>query len=125
MAEEQTQPVQEQTPVQETPVESNVPQETSAPTTTEPAPRPEYIPEKFWNTEKGELNVEEFGKSYTNLEKYVGGKKDELRDVIIDELNHDNFNEKIITPGDALQRLDDIQCRSEIIEKITKGQKLS
>ena len=33
MAEEQTQPVPEQTPVQETPVESNVPQETSAPTT--------------------------------------------------------------------------------------------
>lgn len=89
MAEEQTQPVQEQTPVQETPVENNVPQETSAPTTTEPAPRPEYIPEKFWDAEKGKLNVEEFGKSYTNLEKYVGGKKEELRDVIIDELKQE------------------------------------
>ena len=44
--------------------------------------------------------------------------------IIIDELNHDNFKEKIITPGDALQRLDDIQCRPEIIEKITKGQKV-
>ena len=66
MAEEQTQPVQEQTPVQETPVENNVPQETSVPTTTEPAPRPEYIPEKFWDAEKGKLNVEEFVKSYNN-----------------------------------------------------------
>ena len=35
-----------------------------------------------------------------------------------------NFKEKIITPGDALQCLDDIQCRPEIIEKITKGQKV-
>ena len=44
--------------------------------------------------------------------------------IFINELNHDNFKEKIITPGDALQRLDDIQCRPEIIEKITKGQKV-
>ena len=37
---------------------------------------------------------------------------------------NDNFREKIIAPGDALNRLDDIQCRSEIIEKITQGQKV-
>ena len=36
----------------------------------------------------------------------------------------DNFQEKIIAPGDALNCLDDIQCRSEIIEKITRGQKV-
>ena len=34
------------------------------------------------------------------------------------------LKKKIITPGDALKRLDDIQCGPEIIEKITKGQKV-
>tara|TARA_R110000803_G_scaffold3086_2_gene10555 strand:- start:12764 stop:13519 length:756 start_codon:yes stop_codon:yes gene_type:complete len=55
-------------------------------TTTEPAPRPEFIPEKFWDIDTGNINLEEFGKSYSNLEKYVGGKKDELRQVVMDEL---------------------------------------
>ena len=47
--------------------------------------------------------------------------EDSLRE---ESLCNDNFREKIIAPGDALNRLDDIQCRSEIIEKITKGQKV-
>ena len=68
--------------------------EDSAPTTTEPQARPDFIPEKFWNTDTGEINMEEFGKSYTNLEKYVGGKKDELRDVIINELSEEAESEK-------------------------------
>lgn len=68
--------------------------EDSAPTTTDPLPRPEFIPEKFWNTDTGEVNMEEFGKSYSNLEKYVGGKKDELRDVIINELSEEAESEK-------------------------------
>ena len=83
MAEEQTQPVEQ---TQEQPVQQeNVSHETQEATTTEPSPRPEYIPEKFWNTDKGEVNMEEFGKSYTNLEKYVGGKKDELQQEAIAE----------------------------------------
>ena len=41
-----------------------------------------------------------------------------------ESLCDDNFQEKIIAPGDALNCLDDIQCRSEIIEKITRGQKV-
>ena len=57
MAEEQTQPVER---TQEQPVQQeNVSQETEQATTTEPSPRPEYIPEKFWNTEKNEVNMEE------------------------------------------------------------------
>ncbi len=55
-------------------------------TTDEPSPRPDFIPEKFWDTDTGNINLEEFGKSYSNLEKYVGGKKDELRQVVMDEL---------------------------------------
>lgn len=62
------------------------------PTTTEPMERPEFIPEKFWN--EGEINLEEFGRSYSNLEKYVGGKKDELREVIINELSEEADSEK-------------------------------
>jgi hypothetical protein len=60
--------------------------------TTEAAIRPDYVPEKFWNVEAGEINMEEFGKSYTNLEKYVGGKRDELREVIKNEMNEELVN---------------------------------
>ena len=92
MAEEQTQPVEQ---TQEQPVQQeNVSHETQEATTTEPSPRPEYIPEKFWNIDKGEVNMEEFGKSYTNLEKYVGGKKEELRDQIVDELQQEAIAER-------------------------------
>lgn len=31
--------------------------------------RPEHIPEKFWDAEKGEVRLEELAKSYTELEK--------------------------------------------------------
>jgi hypothetical protein len=55
-------------------------------TTTQPAQRPDFIPEKFWDIDTGNINLEEFGKSYSNLEKYVGGKKDQLRQVVMDEL---------------------------------------
>ena len=99
MAEEQTQAVEQtqEQPVQqpaETNSQPNVSQETSEPTTTQPAPRPEYIPEKFWDSQKGQVNVEEFGKSYVNLEKYVGGKKEELRDQIVDELQQEAIAER-------------------------------
>lgn len=33
------------------------------------AERPAHIPEKFWNADKGEVNVEALAKSYTELEK--------------------------------------------------------
>ena len=56
--------------------------------------RPDFIPEKFWDATKGEVNLEEFGKSYTNLEKYVGGKKEELRDQIVDELQQEAIAER-------------------------------
>ena len=92
MAEEQTQPVEQ---TQEQPVQQeNVSNETQEATTTEPSPRPEYVPEKFWNVDKGEINMEEFGKSYVNLEKYVGGKKEELREQIVDELQQEAIAER-------------------------------
>jgi len=48
--------------------------------------RPEYIPEKFWNKETSEPILDEMGKSYSNLEKFVGGKKEEMKKTVQDEL---------------------------------------
>lgn len=46
-----------------------------------PAPtvtgKPEWLPEKFWNSERGEANVEALSKSYGELEKRASGKKAE------------------------------------------------
>lgn len=36
--------------------------------TAEPKVKPEWVPEKFWDAEKGELRVEELAKSYSELE---------------------------------------------------------
>lgn len=49
-------------------------------------PRPENVPEKFWNTETGEIRVDDVLKSNAHLEKFVGGKKEEMRDELINEL---------------------------------------
>ena len=40
--------------------------------------RPEIIPEKFWNADTGEINLEDMAKSYNHLEKFASGKKDEI-----------------------------------------------
>tara|TARA_R110002096_G_scaffold161261_2_gene327799 strand:+ start:323 stop:1159 length:837 start_codon:yes stop_codon:yes gene_type:complete len=39
--------------------------------------RPENIPEKFWNAEKGELRLDEFVKSYSELERQRSQKAEE------------------------------------------------
>jgi len=54
--------------------EENVTQET----TQEESTRPEYIPEKFWNQDTGEANVEALSTSYNSLEKKLGQRTDEL-----------------------------------------------
>lgn len=38
--------------------------------------RPEYIPEKFWDAEKGEVNIENLAKSYGELEKSRSAPKE-------------------------------------------------
>ena len=40
--------------------------------------KPEYISEKFWDKDKGEINVESLGTSYNSLEKKLGQRTDEL-----------------------------------------------
>lgn len=79
MAEEQA-PATEEV-AQEQPAEEEVSRETS-----EVMEKPEIIPEKFWNNETGEINLEDMAKSYAHLERFASGKKDEMKDSIIAEL---------------------------------------
>jgi hypothetical protein len=48
--------------------------EAPPPVSTAPA-RPDYVPEKFWDAEKGVVRVEEMAKSYGALETKLGGSK--------------------------------------------------
>jgi hypothetical protein len=74
MAEEQVteQEVLEEVPAEETPV----------------AERPEHIPEKFWK--EGNVDVDEMAKSYAQLETYVGGKEEALKEKLIEELANEH-----------------------------------
>lgn len=44
-------------------------------TTTTTGTRPDYIPEKFWNSERGEPEVDKLGAAYTSLERKLGQKQ--------------------------------------------------
>jgi len=50
------------------------------------AERPEYVPEKFYNPETGEIRTEEMAKSYTQLETFSKGKESEMEEKIIEKL---------------------------------------
>tara|TARA_S200002703_G_scaffold67787_2_gene58921 strand:- start:3961 stop:4701 length:741 start_codon:yes stop_codon:yes gene_type:complete len=47
---------------------------------------PSYVPEKFWNKDLNEVNVEEMGASYKALEKRLGQRTDELAGTIREEV---------------------------------------
>lgn len=74
MAEEKVteQEILDEVPAEETPV----------------AERPDHIPEKFWKD--GKADFDEMAKSYTQLETYVGGKEETLREKIIEELANEH-----------------------------------
>lgn len=55
-------------------------------TTEEENNMPEYIPEKFWNKDLNEVNVEEMGASYKALEKRLGQRTEELAGNIREEV---------------------------------------
>jgi len=48
-----------------------------APVDNSPSGRPEHIPEKFWDADKGEANYEALAKSYSELEKKLGAPRQE------------------------------------------------
>ena len=49
------------------------------------SPRPDYIPEKFWDADEEKPKVEELGRGYLELERFVGKKRDEIRDEVINQ----------------------------------------
>ena len=51
--------------------------------------RPEIIPEKFWNAEAGEINLEDMAKSYAHLEKFASGKTEDMKESVIAELTEE------------------------------------
>jgi len=50
--------------------------------------RPEHIPEKFWK--EGKADYDEMAKSYTQLETYVGGKEETIKEKLIEELANEH-----------------------------------
>ena len=67
---------------------------TSQDTTEETSTRPEYISEKFWNQDTGEVNVESLSTSYNSLEKKLGQRTDELTKQIRTDIEQER-NAKI------------------------------
>tara|TARA_Y100000296_G_scaffold75877_1_gene96017 strand:- start:197 stop:940 length:744 start_codon:yes stop_codon:yes gene_type:complete len=61
--------------------ETGQPQETQ-----EKVERPEYIPEKFWDTDRSEPNVEALGSSYKALESKLGQRTEELGKSIREDI---------------------------------------
>ena len=54
--------------------------------------KPEYISDKFWDNEKGEVNVEKLGSSYNSLEKKLGQRTDELSKQIRTDIEQEKKN---------------------------------
>ena len=68
-------------------VESAPSEDVSRETAEIPIPeRPEHIPEKFWDADTGEVKTDDLAKSYINLEKFSTGKKEEMREELLAEL---------------------------------------
>lgn len=51
------------------------------------AARPEYVPEKFWNEESKEVNLEGVFKSYGELESKIGQKEEAIRESLEADFN--------------------------------------
>jgi len=95
MSDENTEVVEEsQQQEDEAQVEAKPDPQLQPPVNTEIPQRPENVPEKFWDAEKGELRKDELLKSNAHLEKFVGGKKEELKDELLKEIESEAEAEK-------------------------------
>lgn len=63
--------------------------------------RPEGVPEKFWDAEKGEVRIDALTQSYTELEARMSGKKDTPAEPSADEADVEVKNGKITKPAEA------------------------
>ena len=75
---EETVQTEEQQPVEATQKETEV-------------SRPEYVPEKFWDTDRNEIKVEELSASYNSLEKKLGMRTDELSNQIRTDIEQERL----------------------------------
>jgi len=75
---EETVQTEEQQPVEATQKEAEV-------------SRPEYVPEKFWDTDRNEIKVEELSASYNSLEKKLGMRTDELSNQIRTDIEQERL----------------------------------
>lgn len=88
--------------------------------------RPEHIPEKFWDAEKGEVRVEELAKSYAELEKK--GKEKPAPKVEDENLTDEQRAEKVAAEKAARETLglpdsEQIQSvRERMTQKILAGE---
>lgn len=79
--------------------------------------RPAHVPEKFWDAEKGEVNVEALAKSYTELEKAKAKPAEEDKRTPEEKA----ADEKAETDSKAQFA----KYREGVTEKITKGEALT
>ena len=57
-----------------------------------PVERPEYVPEKFWNKDTNEINVEDLSISYNALEKKLGSRTEDLSKQIRDDIEKERLS---------------------------------
>ena len=53
--------------------------------------RPDYIQEKFWNAEKGEVNIENLASSYNSLESKLGSRTEDLTKQIRTDIENEKL----------------------------------
>ena len=53
--------------------------------------RPEYVSEKFWNTDTNEVNLEDLASSYNSLEKKLGSRTEELSKQIREDIEQERI----------------------------------
>jgi hypothetical protein len=113
-------------------VDASAPAEEEAPVAAE---RPEHIPEKFWDDEKGEVNVEALAKSYSELEKAKSsGKEEEVNpegetaEEVVNNagLNFDALSSEFAEKGElseaSYKSLEDAGIPKSLVDQYIKGQ---
>ena len=70
-------------------VEAEAPAEATEEVNTETASRPEYVPEKYWNAERGETDIEKLSKGYNEIASAFGKKNEDLEAEISKKLQTD------------------------------------
>jgi len=62
--------------------------------------RPEFLPEKFWDSDASKANFEGLAASYVELEKKLGSSRDDVRKEISDEREVERAKNRPATPED-------------------------